>query len=86
MNEFLEKIMELGAAEDRCCSEAERQMIFKEVEEVYNSHLTELKLFCQPAFMPSCEGNYGMNYCDDNGCIERKRILVEPKDLPEHEA
>jgi hypothetical protein len=35
--------------------------------------------------MPSCEGNCGMNYCDDNGCIERKRILVEPKDLPEHE-
>jgi hypothetical protein len=35
-------------------------------------------------FMPSCEGNCGMNYCDDNGCIERKRILVEPKDLPEH--
>lgn len=37
-----------------------------------------------PAVMPSCEGDCGMNYCDDNGCIERKRILVEPKDLPEH--
>jgi hypothetical protein len=36
--------------------------------------------------MPSCEGNCGMNYCDDNGCIERKRILVEPTDLPEHGA
>ena len=34
--------------------------------------------------MPSCEGNCRMNYCDDNGCIERKRILVEPTDLPEH--
>ena len=45
-----------------------------------------VKLFCQPAVMPSCEGNCGMNYCDDNGCIERKRILVEPKDLPEHGA
>lgn len=38
------------------------------------------------AVMPSCEGNCGMNYCDDNGCIERTRILVEPTDLPEHEA
>lgn len=43
-----------------------------------------VKLFCQPAVMPLCEGNCGMNYCDDNGCIERKRALVEPKDLPEH--
>lgn len=24
-----------------------------------------------PAVMPSCEGNCGMNYCDDNGCIEQ---------------
>lgn len=27
-----------------------------------------------------CNGNCGMNYCDDNGCIERKRNLVE--DVP----
>jgi hypothetical protein len=45
----------------------------------------QVKLFCQPVVIPSCEGNCGINYCDDNGCIERKRILVEPKDLPEHE-
>ena len=25
-----------------------------------------------------CSGNCGMNYCDDNGCMERTRILVEP--------
>jgi hypothetical protein len=31
-----------------------------------------------------CEGKCGMSYCDDNGCIDRKRILVEPKDNPEH--
>ena len=31
-----------------------------------------------------CEGKCGMNYCDDNGCIDRKRNLVEPKDNPEH--
>jgi len=30
----------------------------------------------------SCTGNCGMNYCDNNGCIERKRVLVEPTDLP----
>ena len=24
--------------------------------------------------------NCGMNYCDENGCVERKRILVEPID------
>jgi hypothetical protein len=27
----------------------------------------------------SCGGNCGMNYCDTNGCIDRKRILTEPK-------
>lgn len=25
-----------------------------------------------------CDGNCGMNYCDENGCIDRKRNLVEP--------
>lgn len=32
----------------------------------------------------TCNGNCGMNYCDDNGCIERKRVLTEPKELPEN--
>jgi nucleoside-triphosphatase THEP1 len=27
-----------------------------------------------------CDGNCGMNYCDDNGCLDRKRVLVEPID------
>lgn len=27
-----------------------------------------------------CDGDCGMNYCDDNGCIDRKRVLVEPID------
>jgi len=27
----------------------------------------------------SCGGNCGMNYCDTNGCMDRKRILTEPK-------
>lgn len=24
-----------------------------------------------------CGGDCGMNYCDENGCVERKRLLVE---------
>lgn len=36
--------MELGAMEDRACSEVERKLIIKEAEELYNKHLTELKL------------------------------------------
>jgi hypothetical protein len=48
--------------------------------------LDKVKNCSIPAVMPSCEGNCGMNYCDDNGCVERKRILVEPTDLPEHGA
>lgn len=27
--------------------------------------------------LPECEGNCGMNYCDENGCIERKRQYVD---------
>jgi hypothetical protein len=27
-----------------------------------------------------CNGNCGMNYCDENGCIDRKRELAEPID------
>jgi len=25
-----------------------------------------------------CQGNCGMNYCDENGCMERKRVLTNP--------
>jgi len=32
------------------------------------------------AVQSSCSGNCGMNYCDDNGCVERKRNLTEPQD------
>lgn len=44
----------------------------------------ELRKLNQPAVIPSCRGNCGMNYCDDNGCIEYKIVLVEPKDFPKH--
>lgn len=63
--------------------EALRTFDYIEELEAYINHLEALR---QPAVMPSCEGNCGMNYCDENGCVERKRILVEPRDLPEHGA
>lgn len=28
-----------------------------------------------------CKGNCGMNYCDENGCIDRKRNLVDGENL-----
>jgi len=32
-------------------------------------------------FMEQCDGNCGMSYCDENGCIERRRFSAsaEPK-------
>ena len=41
---FLEKIMELGAMEDRACSDTEIKLIKNEAEELYNNHLAELKV------------------------------------------
>lgn len=35
----------------------------------------------QEAFSASCTGDCGMNYCNENGCIEQKRVSVEPNDL-----
>jgi hypothetical protein len=29
---------------------------------------------------PKCQGDCGMDYCDENGCLARKRELVEPID------
>ncbi len=28
-----------------------------------------------------CNGNCGMNYCDENGCVERKRVLTNPIEI-----
>ena len=30
----------------------------------------------------TCEGNCGMNYCNENGCINEKVNLGEPKKIP----
>lgn len=35
----------------------------------------------ETANKPTCNGNCGMNYCDDNGCIDRKRELTTPTPL-----
>lgn len=31
---------------------------------------------------PACTGNCGMNYCDENGCIDRKRNFVDTPTVP----
>jgi hypothetical protein len=80
-------------------TEQDKKQLWMEIEHIFDSGANEMRVFNMvkdfiekrhqalniAPVMPSCEGNCGMNYCDDNGCIERKRILVEPKDLPEHE-
>lgn len=43
MNEFIKKMMELGAMEDRACSGVERQMIKLEAENLYNEHFLKQK-------------------------------------------
>ena len=43
MNEFIKEIMQLGAMEDRACSETERGSIIKAAEEVYQNHLSKLR-------------------------------------------
>jgi len=48
MNKILEKIMELGAMEDRACSETERKLIINEAEDLYKKHLAELNLLNIP--------------------------------------
>lgn len=50
--------------------------------------LKQINLKSQEAFLmvasirrnirSKCDGNCGMNYCDENGCMERKRVLTDP--------
>ena len=39
MNKFIKEMMEIGAWEDRACSETERQNAIKAAEELYDRHL-----------------------------------------------
>jgi hypothetical protein len=57
----------------------------KEVDDLYKQEKTEqCNIDSVTQRSEPCEGNCGMSYCDDNGCVDRKRNLLEPKDLPEH--
>lgn len=44
MNKFIEKMMELGAAEDQCAFEAGRKAILEEAEKIYNEHFYKVLL------------------------------------------
>lgn len=55
MNKILERIMELGAMEDRACSETERKLAINEAEEIYNKHLAELNLLNIPVVVQQSE-------------------------------
>ena len=37
-----------------------------------------LRLFCERIESQECEVACGENYCDENGCVQRKRILTNP--------
>ena len=44
MNKFIEQMMEIGVLEDRACSKTERYNAVKAAEELYDKHISELKL------------------------------------------
>ena len=37
-----------------------------------------LRLFCERIESQECDVACGMNYCDENGSTQRKRILADP--------
>jgi len=37
-----------------------------------------LRLLCERVESQECEVACGENYCDENGCTKRKRILADP--------
>lgn len=49
-----------------------------EIPDGYTELFTVEEFFDKVGYNPApeCKGNCGMNYCDDNGCIDRKRSLV----------
>ena len=44
MNKFIQQMMEIGVLEDRSCSKTERDNAVKAAEELYDKHISELKL------------------------------------------
>lgn len=53
-------------------------LYLSDVLEEYRADLLNISQQREP-----CEGKCGMSYCDNNGCVDRKRISVEPKDNPD---
>lgn len=43
MNKFIKEMMHLGACEERCCSQAERESLIKDAEKLYTKHLARVK-------------------------------------------
>lgn len=43
MDDFIEKMMELGACDDRACSETGRKNIKNEAIELYKKHIKTIK-------------------------------------------
>ncbi len=73
--------------------EYQKQLII-EINHIFESGANELrvfnmvKAFIEKRYTPKentaaflCNGNCGMNYCDENGCIDRKRNLVDITDI-----
>jgi hypothetical protein len=51
---------------------------FKDFNEII--HNIDFEIHCKKSDekkKAACTGNCGMNYCDENGCVERKRNNVE---------
>lgn len=73
-------------------SELKKYLVYNQYRDIYVIRgenlpfLSErlVKLFFQPVVVLSCDDNCKMNYCDNKCCIEHKKVLVEPTDLPEY--
>jgi len=74
MNTILQKIMELGAMEDRACSEKERKLIINEAEVLYNKHLAELNLLNIPDVVQQSELLSGFKYWYDHLSVEEDNM------------
>lgn len=48
--------------------------LYDKVIECFENNISVFSLFAEN----KCNGFCGNNYCDENGCVNRKRILTEP--------
>jgi hypothetical protein len=61
----------------RQCADATRELN-KMI--LYTEELEQLILSGVSQRSELCEGKCGMSYCNENGCLDKKEVLVEPKD------